>query len=158
WVLPAETHVWVRHIELPTQYRLSLEGTNTEFSVGVNGPLRLGFSDRGAEQLDFLAPDGVRMKPGQNEVDLDLGLLEPAKSQFSSQLFANGLSFFHIDEFRDPNNTVVRRASTIISGNLTFESLNGLEHKLRPGEMIQFQYSAGEIRTLGFQEEKIELK
>jgi hypothetical protein len=157
-VLPVDVHVWVRRSELPQQYRLSLEGANTEISVGVNGPVRLGFSHRGAERRDFIAPDGVLLKSGGNEVDLDLVLLDPAKSQFSSQLLAKGLSFLHIDEFRDPNNTVVRRVSTIILGNLTFESLNGLEQNLHPGEMIQFEYSRGEIRTLRLQEDKIDLK
>lgn len=79
------------------------------------------------------------MQSGENEVDLDLTLLDPSKDDFSSQLSVSDLSFFHIDEFRDPNNTLVRRVSTILSGTLNFESLNGLERKIRPGEMIQLE-------------------
>jgi len=157
-MLPVETHVWVRRSELPRQYRLSIKGTSPEINVGVNGPVRLEFSHRQADLQDFLIPDGVSLTSGANQVDLDLVFLDLAKSQFPSQLSAKDLSFVHIDEFRDEQNTVVRRVSTIISGNLTFESLNGLEQKLRPGEMIQFEYSQGEIRTLHLDEDKINVQ
>jgi hypothetical protein len=157
-LLPAEADVWVRHIGLPRQYRLSMKGTNTEFRADVNGLVRIALSGGGSAQLDLVMPDVAVMQSGENEVDLDLTLLDPSKNSFSTQLSARDLSFFHIDEFRDPNSTVVRRASTILSGTLNFESLNGLERKVRPGEMIQFENSELEIRTLRLQEDHIELK
>lgn len=156
--LPAATSVWMRYIGLPRQYRLSLKGTNTEIRADVNGLVRVALSDGGSAQFDFLMPDVAVMQSGENEVDLDLTLLDPSKDDFSSQLSVSDLSFFHIDEFRDPNNTLVRRVSTILSGTLNFESLNGLERKIRPGEMIQLENPQLEIRTFRLRDDHIELK
>lgn len=155
--LPAETSVWLRHSGQPRQYRLSLKGTNSEIRADINGLVKVALSGGSSAQLDFTTPDVAVMQSGENEVDLDLTLLDPA-SNFSSQLAASDLSFFHVDEFRDPNSTLVRRVSTILSGTLNFESLNGLERKIRPGEMIQFEKSQLEIRTLRLREDQIELK
>lgn len=156
--LPAEAYVWVGHRGLPRQYRLSLKGTNIEIRADINGLVRAALSDGGSAQIDFLMPDAAVMQSGENEVDLDLILLDPDRNYFSSQLSARNLSFFHIDEFRDPNSTIVRRVSTILSGTLNFESLNGLERKIRPGEMIQLESSQLEIRTLRLRDDHIELK
>jgi hypothetical protein len=98
------------------------------------------------------------MQSGENEVDLDLTFPGASKNNLSSQLSATELSFFQVKEFRDPAGTVVRPLSTIISGTLNFEDLNGLERKIRPGEMIQFEQSQFEIRTFRLQEDHIEMK
>ncbi len=157
-ILPTESHVWVRHIGLPHQYRLSVKGTNTEFRTDVNGPVQVGFSDGGTEQLDFVTPNAIFLQAGANEVDLDLTLLDPAQSMFSSQLSANDLSFFQIDEFRDLNKTIVRRVSTILSGTLYLAALNDQERKLRPGEMFHLEHAQGEFRTLRLQNDQIDVK
>jgi hypothetical protein len=154
--LPAETHVWVSSIGLPRQYRISLKGTNAELNADVNGPVRVDFSGGGSGQLDFETPDVAVMQSGENEVDLDLTFVDPTKNNFSSQLSAIDLSFFHVKEFRDPTGTVVRPLSTILSGTINFESLNGLERKIRPGEMIHFEHS-NEVRPR-LQDDKIEMK
>lgn len=155
--LPAKTHVWVSS-GLPRQYRVSLKGTNAELNADVNGPTEIAFSGGGSAQLDFETPDVAVMKSGENEVDLDLTFPEAGNKNLSSQLSATELSFFHVKEFRDPAGTVVRPLSTIISGTLNFEDLNGLERKIRPGEMIQFEQSRLDIRTLRLQGDHIEMK
>ncbi len=156
--LPAETHVWISNIGVPRQYRISLKGTNAELNADVNGSVRVDFSGGGSEQINLESPDVAVMQYGENEVDLDLTLVDPTKNNFSSQLSANDLSFFHVKEFRDPTGTLVRPLSTILSGTINFESLNGLEQKIRPGEMIRFEHSQLEVRTLRLQDDKIELK
>jgi hypothetical protein len=156
--LPAKTQVRVTSTGVPREYRLSLQGTNTELSADVNGQVRAGFSSGGSQQVDFRTPDVAVMQTGENEVDLDLTLLGPGTNNFSSQLSVSDLSFFHVAEIRDPESVVARRVSTILSGTLNFESLNGLERKVRPGEMLQFDQSQVEIRTLRLQDDHIELK
>jgi hypothetical protein len=157
-VLPAETHVSMRHHELPRQYRLSLKGKNLELRADLNGPVQVVLAGRGSKQFNFATPQAVHLRSGTDDVDLDLMFPDSAKGGFSSQLPANSLSLFRIDEFLDIQHTVVRQASTILSGTLTFESLNGEEHKLRPGEMIRFEQIHGEIRTLHLQNDQIDLK
>jgi hypothetical protein len=68
----------------------------------------------------------------------------------SPGLFVGNLSLLRIDQLQDAERTLVRRVSTILSGTLYLESLNGLVRPLRPAEAIQFDRSYGEIRTLGF--------
>lgn len=181
-MLPAKTHVWVRFTELSHQYRVSLKGTTSELQDDVNGPVQIGvwkprpapeifrlqadvngsvqvgFSGGGIEQLDFLTPHAVLIQAGSDEIDLDLTFLDPSKSKFSSQLAANDLSFFRIDEFFKTNRSIVRRVSTILSGSIYFVELNDKEHKLRPGEMIHFEHSEGEFRALRLQDDRIESK
>lgn len=156
--LPKETHVWVRHTELPHEFRLSLKGDDLKLRSDVNGPVQVGFAGRGTEQLDFVTPKAVLLQPGTNEVDLDLALPDTSVGMFSSQLPASNLSLFHIDEFLDTDRTVIRRASTLLSGTLYFAALNNQERKLRPGEMLHFVQSQGEFRTLRLQDDHIDLK
>jgi hypothetical protein len=156
--LPAETRVWVRHTGLPRQYRLSLKASDLKLRADINGLVQIGIPGRGLEQLDFAAPDAVLLQSGAGEVDLDLAFPDKAQLSFSSQLSANDLSLFRIDEFLNLNQTLIRRVSTILSGTLYFVSLNDQERKLRPGEAIRFERAQGEIRTLRLQEDQIELK
>jgi hypothetical protein len=85
-------------------------------------------------------------------------LPDKSAGMFSSQLSVSNLSLFHIDEFLDTDRTVIRRASTILSGTLYFAALNDQERKLRPGEMLHFVQSQGEFRTLRLQDDYIDLK
>jgi hypothetical protein len=157
--LPAATFVQVKHGELPRQYRLSLTGKNTELRANVNGPVKVTLpGESSSAQIDFPQPDVFVMQSGEKEVDLDLTLLDPNKNHFSSQLSARDPSFFQIEDFRDPNSPPPRRVSTILSGTINFESLNGLERKIRPGEMIQLANSQVEIRTLRLTDDHIEMK
>jgi hypothetical protein len=155
---PTETHVWVRQTGLPHQYRLSLKGQSLKLQADFNGPLQVALSGKGVEQHDFESPRAVRMQSGPDEVDLDLTFPETAKGAFSSQLSANDLSLFHIDEFQDAEQTVVRQLSTVLSGTIYFSALNDQERQLRPGEAIRFEKSEGEFRTVRLQNDQIDVK
>lgn len=156
--LPGKTHVWVSSTGSPRQYRMSLKGTNAELNADVNGPVEVAFSSGGSAQLDFETPDVAVMQSGENEVDLDLTFPEASKNNLSSKLAATDISFFQVKEFRDPAGTLSRPVSTILSGTLNFEALNGLERKIRPGEMIHFEQSQLEIRTCRLKEDHIEIR
>src|SRR5258708_1753406 len=60
--LPKETHVWVRHTDLPHEFRLSLKGDDLKLRSDVNGPVQVGFAGRGMEQLDFVTPKAVLLQ------------------------------------------------------------------------------------------------
>jgi len=157
--LPAETRVRLHRTEMPRQYRLSLEGTGLVLSVHVNGSVSIGLSGAPAKQFDFLSPKSILLQPGADEVDVDLLVLPDAsQSVFSPQLPASTLSLFRIDEFTGLGGTLVRRVSTVLSGTLYFESLNGEKRPLRPGEALHFAQARGEIRTLQLHDNHIALQ
>jgi hypothetical protein len=157
--LPANTRVVVQTMEPPQQYRISLQGKELELHVGVNGLMQISLPGASVEHLDFSAPRSILLKSGAHQVNLDLAYpetLPPGK--FFTPLVANDLAFSRIDEFTDTEHTVVRRVSTILSGRLYLEALNGKEYSLRPGEGIRFKASTGEIRTIALQDDHIALK
>lgn len=155
---PAETRVWVRQTGVPRQYRLSLKGTSLKLQADVNGPTQVAVAGRGIEQRDFATPRAVHMQSGADEVDLDLTFPETAKGDFSSQLPVRDLSLFHIDEFQNTDQTLVRQLSTVLSGTIYFSALNDQARQLRAGESIRFERSDGEFRIIRLQGDHIEVK
>jgi hypothetical protein len=156
--LPKETRLWVRHTGSPGHYRLSLKGTDLSLRADINGSVQVAMPGTGIRKLDLTSPDAFRFQSGSNDIDLDLALPDKTSASLSSQLPASALSLFHIDEFIDARNTLVRRVSTILSGTLYLVSLNDQERKLRPGEAIQFERVEGEFRTLLLQDDHMDAK
>ena len=156
--LPAETRVRLRGTEVSQQYRLSLKGTGLTLRVDVNRPVRIGLSGASAEQFDLRSPRAIRLQPNADEVDMDLTLPDGSQGAFSPQLSASGLSLIRIDEATNWGRTVVRHVSTVLSGALYFESLNGEKRLLRPGERLHFADARGEIRTLRLHDGHIALQ
>ena len=68
------------------------------------------------------------------------------------------LSLLRIDDRRGPDGLPVRRVSTILSGTIYFEELNGQQLKLRPGEVIQLEGSTGEIASLVLKDNNIAIQ
>jgi len=91
-------------------------------------------------------------------VDLDLTFPEGSQSGLSQQISVNELAFFDVDEMFDTNGSVLRRLSTIVSGTLYLESLNGQKHELRAGEALEFKNATGEIRALSLARDHISLR
>jgi hypothetical protein len=111
------------------------------------------------ENFDFASPRAILMRADSQFVDLTLSFPEASKpGQFSSQLLADDLTLFRIDEFVDQKHTLVRQVSTILSGTLYYESLNGKERPLRASEALRFEQSRGEIRTIQLHNDHIALK
>jgi hypothetical protein len=156
--LAAGDHVWLRRTGPPYQCRLSLKGKPTEHRANVLGVVQAEILGAGTQRLDFVAPQSILLRSGAEDTDFDLAFVTPAGNKFAPQLEARDLSLFTIDESLDPGRTVVRRLSTIESGSLYFVSLGDQERKLRPGEMIAFETSQGEIRTIRLQDDHIELE
>ncbi len=156
--LPAKTRVRLHRTEVPHQYRVSLEGPGLDLRVNVNGPVRIGLSGTSPQQLDFTSPKSILLRPSSDEIDLDLTLPGPSRGAFSRQLLVTDLSFLRIDSFTDLDRTIVRPVSTLLSGTLYLESLNGRSVLFRPGEALHFEDVRGEIRTLQLHDDRIALK
>lgn len=157
-IMPEGTRVWVFPMEDLQQYRLTVKGDDLAFRANVHGPLRVALVDAPAEKYHFESPRSIWLHADSHEADLDLTPLDSSTLHLRPQLSISNLSFRRIDEYMDAGRTVIRRASTVLSGTLYFNSLNDRKRSLRPGEMIQFNQSLGDIRTLQMQNGRIALK
>jgi hypothetical protein len=102
-------------------------------------PAKLGYR--------FDTPKAIvaRTMPGQ-EISLDLAFPTAGEVVLNRQLPVSRLSFRHVEP--NLNRAGARYLSTIASGNLFIESLNGMKRPLRPGDALRFTSSRGEMRTL----------
>jgi hypothetical protein len=157
-VLPTGTRLSLRCADITNQYRLSTSARRLRVRASIDGPVTLRTSHSPARQLDFTAPRAILLEGDDEELDLDLTFAVVPQSPFSPQLEVGEITFSGIDQFLDPDRTVVRRISTILSGKLYLESLNGEEKQLRPGEDLQFHRSQGEIRTIELADHRIAVK
>jgi len=157
-LLAAGARVTLYHSELPNQCLLSTNVAGLAMQATVDGPITVGWSGSPAHELDFGSPGPVLLEGGSEESQLDLTFSGMPQSPFSPQLQVQDLSFARIDQFLGPDRTLLKRLSTILSGTLYFESLNGQERRLRPGEELRFERSNGEIRTLELADNHISLK
>jgi hypothetical protein len=67
------------------------------------------------------------------------------------------LAFFRVAEHSEHDVSIVRKLSTITSGTLYFEALNGATRTLRAGEALRFGEARGEIRTLRLGKDQLTL-
>jgi hypothetical protein len=156
-ILPANTHLRI-HSEGAPSLRLSLQRAETDLQASVYGPIEVAVAGEGPQRLDIASPQPVLFRPATSEADLDLSLAGPGKSVFAVPLRADSLSFIQVDQAGDEARSIVRRTSTILSGTLYFESLNGEERKLRPGEMLELSRARGEITELRVEPDHLALR
>jgi hypothetical protein len=153
-ILPAQTRVSLEKVDAAGQYRMSLQGRGFDLKADVDGPVQVRLTGKGDHQLSFLSPKPVIFEP-QSQVDLDLTLLSLPQELPPIPLSIQDLSLLRIEDRRGPDGLPVRRVSTIASGTIYFEELNGQELKLRPGEVIQLEGSTGEIDSLALKDNNI---
>ena len=147
-ILPAQTRVSLGKTEPPGQYRLTLEGTGLDLRANVNGPVRVSLAGGSAHPFSFLSPKPVIFEPQSQQANLDLTLLALPRKISPMPLAIQDLSLLRVEDRRGVEGLPVRRLSTILSGTIYFEELNGQELKLRPGEAIRFEGSEGQIEML----------
>jgi hypothetical protein len=148
-LIPApDADVWLRLSDTPKQYRLSLRNPRTLIRVDVYGPVEVSVAGMPSRVHDFATPRAIVLRPGTEIVDLDLGFVDIQRAGVTPQVPIRNLSFSRVDEFADRGVSIVRRLSTILSGTLYLEALNGEKRQLRSGEALRFARSEGEIRMV----------
>src|SRR6266567_7554225 len=157
-VLPSDARVRLACSDVANQYRLSANTMNLKFEAAVYGAVTIGLSGSPSHVFEFATPKQIVMRGGSEEVNLDLTFPSLPQSALSPQLEVREIDFMRIDQFLEPNQTLVKHLSTILSGTLFLESLNGQKFSLRPGEELTFEHSQGEIRSLVMAAHHIELK
>ena len=134
----AGTDVSLRRADQPGQYRLSLRNAKGPIQVDVAGPLRIAAAGSPARTVDVMSPRAIVLEPGSGVVDLDLTFVDLAGAAMTPQVPIEKLALRRVDEFGDRGLSIVRTISTIVSGTLFFESLNGLPRPVRSGEALRF--------------------
>jgi hypothetical protein len=137
--------------------RMLMLGTNPELRIEADGSVLLGQANGPAQDIK-VDQQAFVLKGGKNEVDIDFAYTDVRQNMFSSPLSIADLSLLQVDTIQNDEKTVARRESTILSGTLIFESLNGREQKLRPRETITLTQAEGQIRSLNIRDDGIDLK
>lgn len=147
--LPPGARVSLEPREAGRGIRLSLEGAAQELSVNVFGAIQVAVAPEGSRVLDFSTPRSIHLVRGAQPVHFDLVLPEGAPGSLARQLLVEDLSLHRVEEFAlDSQGTEVWLASTVLGGTVYFESLRGESYSLRPRQVLRFDASRGEIRTL----------
>jgi hypothetical protein len=154
-ILLPQTHVSFKKTDLSGQYRWALQGTGLALRADVIGPVRVDLEGGSKRQLTFLSPKPVILEPQSQNVNLDLNFLALPQKLSPMPRNIEALSLLRIEDRRGPDGLPVRRVSTIVSGSIYLEELNGQELKLRPGEEIRFESSQGEIESLELKDDGI---
>jgi hypothetical protein len=152
-VFPERSKVVVERSDVPLQYRLTLPTANINLHADVNGAVRFDSIATLEHSLRFLTPKSVAFKPQAQQVVVDLTFLRVPQKILPTTLAVQDLSLLRIDDRRGIEGLPARRVSTIASGTLYFEDLNGRKFNLRPGEMIELDGFRGEIESLQFKED-----
>jgi len=154
-VLPVHTRVLVRKTEARGQYRIALQGEGFDLTANVNGPVRLNLTRGRERQVSFLSPKAVVFEPQSRQVNLDLTFATLPQKVSATPLAIQDLSLVRVEDRRGLEGLPVREISTILSGSIYFEELNGQELRLRSGEAIRLKGSTGEIDVLEFKDDEI---
>ena len=152
-IVPAQTKVSFERGESPKHFRLTLPATGLNLSADVNGPVKVSSIAGGEAQLNFLSPKSVIFKSQSQAVNLDLAFLALPQKVSPMPLTVQDLNLIRIEDRRGIEGLPVRRVSTILSGTIFFEELNGKKLTLRPGEAIEMESSQGEIVSLEFKDD-----
>lgn len=146
--VPAGTRVVLRNLDSPRRYELVIGGRVAGLAVAANGPVRIVVPPDVNEARIFAFPRRISLEPDSDEVRLDLMFAEQAGTPgpLWTPLPVQRLTLSRIDQFEGPEQTILREGSTIRSGTVYFEALNGKAQPVRAGEELRFTRSSGEVR------------
>lgn len=147
--MPKATRVRLEAADAPNHYHVSLQtppGASTGIHLSCLGEIVITYASAPAHyRFDF--PEGITSQgaPGQ-EIVLDLSFPSGGEIVLDPQLPVSDLSFRHVEQ--NLNRSGARYVSTIASGALFIESLNGMKRSLRSGDALRFTSSTREMRRL----------
>lgn len=142
--LKAGTRVWLRPTDEPGRFRLTLSGGDVEIRASLHGSVQLAApgADREVVEFPFPRPAVFRMRDGT--VDLDVLLVRPDAISFSPQIAVNSLSLYEVHHAEGMD----RAFSSVISGAIYLEALNGRKIDLRSRQELRLENLSGRIREI----------
>jgi hypothetical protein len=148
--LPAKTRVTLEILDGSNRFRvawkLSGKQAPTPLSISAIGDIQLGLSASAVQVLHLNTPKGLELVPG-SEVALDLDLPKTSQLTTEPQLPASMLSFSTVHESVGEASSA-RQISTVRSGSVFIQSLNGQKYELRSGERLRFDNSRGDMQKI----------
>jgi len=146
--LAAKSRVTLETLEGSNRFRVAWKLPRSEsprpLSVSVLGEVQVGLSASPPKVLRLNTPTGLEMIPG-SDVVLELDLPENSELAIEPQLPVSMLSFATVHELVGAESSA-RQVSTIRSGTVFIQSLNGQKYDLRAGERLRFSDSKGEMQ------------
>jgi hypothetical protein len=146
--LPARTRVTLETLDGSNRFRVAWKLPRNEsprpLSLSVLGDVQVGLSASPPKVLHLSTPTGLEMIPG-SDVVLELDLPGNSELAIEPQLPVSMLSFATVHESVGAESSA-RQVSTIRSGTVFIQSLNGQKYDLRAGERLRFSDSKGEVQ------------
>ena len=158
--VPAQTRIWVRRTSQARQYRLSFRSPSpTPMSVRAYfmGQVRVGSTAAEPAVLTAPSPREIAFESDSNHLAIDLGTGAGALPLFRQRLAVSSVSLTSVEDDPSGERPSARPLSSLRSGALHFESLEGAEKTLRAGELIALHGARGDLRTLELDGETIAL-
>ncbi|MEK6373850.1 MAG: hypothetical protein AABO58_14275 [Acidobacteriota bacterium] len=146
--LAAGVEVHVGEGRTPLSARVVLKGSRNVMRATLYGPLKIDLMSAESREAVFEIPRSFLLETDPGEASLDLLFAAGSDTEFSPQLSIKKLSLSRIDEFQASDGTTTDAVSTILSGTIYLESLNGEPRPVRPRELLRFDEVRGVIRTL----------
>jgi hypothetical protein len=132
-------------------YRMLLKvekGSTLQLQVNVLGSVRFSGLDSPDVAATLRVPRGIAVTAGAAPLDLALEFPDDEDPSFLPLLPVDRLGFINVEEFGDGTELETRVVSSILSGTLYYESLDGRERKLRENEEIHLSGLKGVIRSI----------
>ena len=155
--LPADVEVHVYDDRSPDACKVVLKGASTAVRATLYGPVQIDLQGAGTQSSVLEIPRSLLLETDPGEVNLNLRFAAGSGPAFSPQLTVKKLVLSRIDELQALDGSTAHTVSTILSGTLYLESLNGEPRKLRPRELLQFDEVRGVIRTLQLEDGHVTL-
>lgn len=141
-----EARVWIERSG-DSSYRFSIDGEENRISVHAYGPVVLVVAGRPSETLEFPVPATLGFDT-TGTFQLELELPRSTDNFHLPRIAVNGLSLERVDEYTSSKETLIRPASTILSGMIHYESLDGQTKSLRRGQLVNIGWCSGVIELL----------
>jgi hypothetical protein len=152
--IPAHTRVSLATTSIPSQLLLTfaLPGSETlTFQAAVDGGIK--FQVQGKQKSfdknsQYGRPRLVTFQTESSQLALEFAPANNAADTFPSALAVEELALVSVHEHVDESSLLPRRVSSISSGNVYLQALNGKEIALKASGNLEFSKSRGTFRTI----------
>lgn len=142
--LPTNTRVYISLLAADAgRYRLTLQGADPSLVVQLSGPVHL---DAGTNSMTLVTIDSSSVHCGTGECNLDITPSASGLIKFS-EIQINDLSLVSMSPTGEDSRAVGQQLSTILSGRVILNALNGKESTLREGDRLQLKNASGFLRV-----------
>jgi hypothetical protein len=153
--LPPNTRVYISLLAAEAgRYRLTLQGADPSLVVQLSGPVRLV---TGKNSLELETIDSSSVHCGTGECNLDITPTASGLIKFS-EIQINDFSLVSMSPPGEDSHAVGQQLSTILSGRVILNALNGKESTLREGDRLQLKNASGVLRVSRSKNDQFDVK